>query len=309
MTRARAHLVDVENGGFYHCISRCVRRGWLCGMDIVSGRSYEHRKAWVEERILLLSRIFAVEVYGYAVMSNHYHVVVQVNPRRVGEWSDAEVIRRWVGLCGPGDERGRANREAALTTDPERIACLRERLGSLSWFMRCLNEPIARQANREERCTGRFWEGRFKSMALLDETALLSCMAYVDLNPIRAKLVCRVEDCPHTSIARRLGTAQGAPPRPALGDLAHVGLSLDTYLDLLRWSATRQSVQASSRPQAPPPALARLKHSGDGWLSTLNSHRHKFRAYGALHLLGQYARRLGQSRIRTFTPKTLAPAT
>jgi len=308
MTRARAHLVDAENGGFYHCISRCVRRGWLCGMDVVTGRSYEHRKAWVEERILLLSRIFAVEVYGYAVMSNHYHLVVQVNPRRVTEWSDAEVIQRWLRICGPHEERARAIRQAALATDPERIACLRERLGSLSWFMRCLNEPIARQANREDRCTGRFWEGRFKSMALLDEAAVVSCMAYVDLNPIRAKLVCRVEDSPHTSIARRVRTRHDAPPAP-LGDLAHVGLSLDGYTDLLRWTTNRQSAQTSSKPQAPPPALARLNHCAEGWLGTVNSHRHKFRAYGALHLLGQYARRLGQSRIRTVTAQVVVPAT
>jgi hypothetical protein len=62
----------------------------------------------------------------------------------------------------------------------------RNRLDDLGLFMKCLNVPIARQANKEDGCTGHFWESRFKSQALLSEDALLTCMAYVDLNPFRA---------------------------------------------------------------------------------------------------------------------------
>ena len=299
MTYARAHLVDSDNGGFYHCISRCVRRSWLCGQDILSGRSYDHRRAWVEARILQLAQIFSVEVFGYAVMSNHYHLVVEVVPKRVSEWSDEEVVHRWLRLSlarkgGPPDTRA-----SSILLDPKRVSLIRERLGSLSWFMRYLNEPIARQANREDGCTGRFWEGRFKSIALLDNAAVVACMAYVDMNPIRAKITKRIEAAKYTSVQHRLCNANGEPS--VLGNLSRVGVSFVEYVGMLRWTIAIDGGDITTPSAQTKQVFTRMKQSADSWLGRVNVNRFKYRAYGSSQLLKRYAQTLGQHWIKTAT--------
>jgi putative transposase len=161
MTYPRAHLVDAENGGLYHCLSRCVRRAWLYGEDAASGRSFEHRKEWVEHCLLNLASIFTVNLFGYAVLSNHYHLIIETLPHEARQLTDVEVAQRWLRLSPSLSEKTAQKRLAALLDNPTRLAELRLRLGSLSWFMRYINEPIARRANKEDGCKGRFWEGRF----------------------------------------------------------------------------------------------------------------------------------------------------
>jgi REP element-mobilizing transposase RayT len=80
MTQTRKHIVSVDHAGTYHCVSHCVRRSWLCGFDVYSQTCFEHRKVWVERRIAELSGIFACSVLAYAVMSNHFHLVVSMQP-------------------------------------------------------------------------------------------------------------------------------------------------------------------------------------------------------------------------------------
>jgi putative transposase len=194
----------------YHCTTRCVRRAFLSGFDPYSGRDFSHRKSWIENRLRLLTSIFALDVSTFSVMSNHYHVTVRTRPDIVATWPDSEVARRWLTLC-PVRYRSKKNAQlsiedhiSALAHCPERIAELRKRLSSLSWFMANLNEFIARAANKEDNVKGRFWESRFKCKILLDFPSIAACMVYVDLNPIRAGVADSPENSSFTGIQHRL---------------------------------------------------------------------------------------------------------
>ncbi|MGF1469316.1 MAG: transposase, partial [Sandaracinaceae bacterium] len=169
MTSSRESQVSLEATPYYHCISRCVRRAFLCGYDAYASKNFDHRKGWLLERLKQLTGVFAVDLCAYAVMSNHVHLVVHVDRERALSWSEDEVVRRYGKLF----RNAKAQLEA-LTDEArlERVELYRARLYDLSWFMRSLNEHMARRANREDGCRGRFWEGRFKSQPLLDEAAL-----------------------------------------------------------------------------------------------------------------------------------------
>jgi REP element-mobilizing transposase RayT len=210
MTQARENQISLDDTSFYHCYVRCVRRAFLCGSDKATGNNYDHRKQWLVSRIRFLSYIYAIDICAYAVMSNHYHVVLHVDQPRAKNWTDEEVVERWLQLYKGNFliQRWQNNKTAMTKAELLVIADIiedwRERLCSISWFMRGINETIARMANEEENTKGRFWEGRFKSQALLDEGALLTCMAYVDLNPVRANVVDDLINSDFTSIQQRL---------------------------------------------------------------------------------------------------------
>jgi REP element-mobilizing transposase RayT len=205
MPQPRKNQISWIDTSYYHCVSRCVRRSFLCGIDDYSGQSYEHRRGWVEERLLLLSTLFSIDICAYAVMSHHVHVVLYVDKDEANSWSTDEILSRYHKLHKGTLLTQKYIREEGLSslermTLNQTIKEYRRRLFDISWFMRDLNEYIAREANKEDHFTGRFWEGRFKSQTRLDESALLACMAYVDLNPIRAKMEKTPENSVHTSI-------------------------------------------------------------------------------------------------------------
>lgn len=211
MTMPRHSQLSLEDTPWYHCVSRCVRRAYLCGVDSVTDQSYEHRRDWVAQRIKQLAAVFTIDVAAYAVMSNHYHIVVRVDNERNYELSTEEVMNRWAQLYkGPvlinrylSEQRSEMSESELFMVD-ELATVYRERLSDLSWFMKNLNEYIARKANKEDRVRGHFWESRFKCQSLLDEKALLAAMAYVDLNPVRAKIAELPEESEFTSIYERI---------------------------------------------------------------------------------------------------------
>jgi REP element-mobilizing transposase RayT len=215
MPKPRNQQICLEATPYYHCVSRCVRKAYLCGFDLPTKTNYEHRRAWLEEELLRQAAVFAIDVAAYAIMSNHYHVVLHINKAKADAWALDEVIERWHTLykgnaLSQRYHAGETLLEVEFDVLKERAEKWRKRLIKISWFMGRLNEKISRQANYEEGCTGHFWEGRFKSQALLDEKALAACLAYVDLNPVRAKMAKTPEQSAHTSIKKRAEKAKTA---------------------------------------------------------------------------------------------------
>jgi len=302
----RRIFVPPDSPGIYHCVSRCVRRAFLCGEDPLTGRSFAHRKRWVEERILELADIFAVAVHAYAVMSNHVHVVLEVDPGTALAWPEEEVARRWLRLFRGGRIVAKATTESRielLAARPERIATLRQRLGNISWFMRCLKEPIARRANHEDDCSGRFWEGRFKCQVLLDERDVLACMVYVDLNPVRAGAAPTPDTSVYTSLRRRCDTgALTEPLAPVATSITRAPLSLTTanYFELVNW--TGRALHSSERGTVPgvaPTILTDLAIRPTQWLCQVPATESKYwRVIGCAESIVHKAQQLGQCWLR-----------
>ena len=297
MTRPRKELISFADTPYYHITSRCVRRAFLCGVDHYSGQSYEHRRQWIVDRIRLLSSLFAIDVCAYAVMSNHYHLVLKLCPDQLADVSEEQIMDRWCALF-KGPLLVQRYRDGESLSAPERSSVSdianvwRHKLSSISWFMRCLNQPIAQQANREDKCTGKFWESRFTSQALKTEEALLSCMAYVDLNPIRAGTAASPETSSYTSIQERIQPSfelqQAVDAQCQCGDLRDFNVRLKPllnfegcllnhnqtdhlftfhdYLELVDW--TGRFIRNDKRSYIDhkfPPILNRLKIPRDQW--------------------------------------------
>ena len=305
MTQARSQLVPPGSPGSLHCVQRCVRRAFLCGIDQYTGRSFEHRKIWVEERIHLVAECFAVAIQAYAVMSNHLHLVLQMDPAHIAAWSDIEVAEHWIRLFPPREDSdlARTIKCERLLADKDRLILIRSRLGSLSWLMRCLVEPIARRANLEDGCTGRFWEGRFKSQLLCDDRAILAAMAYVDLNPIRAGITRRLDRSQHTSIQSRIAFTRRNPETlhtaltPLAGCIAtHLPINTADYLALVEWAGRQlRPGKRGSIPKDAPSCLHAIEQHPHRWAIRVKSVGSGYwRVIGEFQDMVSIAERLGQ---------------
>ncbi len=301
MTRAEVFAPDEI--AILHVMGRVVRRCFLLGNDPVTGRNYDHRKRWIEQRLEHLASAMGIDLCGFSILSNHFHLVLRSRPDVVQIWSDREVARRWLSLCPPKKRAGgmplKPNETELnlICNNPQRLLQIRSRLSDVSWWMRLLCQHIAMRANREDEENGKFFQSRYKAVRLLDEAAVLACAAYVDLNPIRAAMAQTLEASDYTSAQRRLQAQQadtvdrksGTDPdrmlspvqidelRDVLGaqpcktghrcsDKGFLAMSRIDYLELLDWTA-RQAVlgKSGSTPKHIPPLLARLSLDTDAW--------------------------------------------
>lgn len=303
MTCARREIYDPTKAIFFHCISRCVRRAYLCGVDSYSSKSYEHRKEWVRELLRELGEIFSVDLLAYAVMSNHLHTVLRGRHDLSLLWSAEEVAKRWRKLFPLRFIGEEPNEEeiTAITREPELVAEYRQRLSNLSWFHRCLNERLARRANAEDECTGRFWEGRFKSIRLEDDAAVLACCAYVDLNPIRAGMSKTLEASDFTSVQDRIRRLRGekSESRPkllAISELLKSEVTERSYVRLV--AETGNALIGGKRiiGEVHHACLRRLGIRPEAWMLHTKSHSRLFhRIAGPLDALRLAAKKCRKS--------------
>ena len=323
MPKPRRLQISLEATPFYHCVSRCVRRAFLCGTDVVTGRSYEHRRQQIESALLRLADIFYIDVAAFAIMTNHYHVVLHVDAEACKSADAKDIVQKWHQLFNSKDvSRKYLEGETLEPIEVDQVNALietwRARLFDISWFMKVLNENIARQANKEDDCTGHFWESRYKSQALLDEKAVLSATAYVDLNPIRAAMAPTPEASDHTSIKMRIDYWKSAKARsqsdqdnnlqpkslmPFAGNLRQImpkGLifNLIDYLELVDWTGRvirddkRGAISATT-----PPMLQRLNISTNHWIELTTKFEQRFKGIaGSAHSIKALCAHFGLSR-------------
>ncbi len=306
MTRSRRTQISLEATSYYHVVSRCVRRAYLCGQDRLTGKSFEYRRQQIEDDALRLCSIFYIDIAAFAILSTHYHLVLHVDQERCLSATGREIVQRWHRhFAGTELSRKFANGEDLDRNETDVVNSLidtwRARLHDISWLMKVLNEGIARRANKDDDCKGHFWEARFKSQALLDEKAILSAMAYVDLNPIRAAMATTPENSDHTSIKLRIehwrnktarqtdrGNDADDANQPATllpftgntGQLIRRGIaySLTDYIDLVDWTGRQiRDDKSGSIPEDTPHVLARLDIAPQHWVHVCQHFESRFK--------------------------------
>jgi REP element-mobilizing transposase RayT len=266
----RDDVLPPDESCFAHLYNRCVQGTYLCGVDHATGKDYSHRKKWIVQRLEQLASVYLIDILAFAVLDNHLHVVVRTLPDEVKKLTDRQVAIRWLSLH-PGwllDEFVCVEPTEAqikqLLADPEKIEQVRRNLSSPSTFMKDLCEPIAKRANKEDGRKGHFWEDRFQAQRLMDILAILVCVAYVDLNLIRAAMASSLVGSNFTSIqARILGSQNQMAPSLALGKVSICDvLGTESIKDLSK-AEIRRRIKAA-RKQAEKQMVLR-----DAWIAKL----------------------------------------
>jgi REP element-mobilizing transposase RayT len=338
--RPRNRVVNSTQRSIYHCTQRCVRRAFLCGRDPLTGNNYEHRRLYIQDRLEELTGVYALNLLNYAILSNHLHLLLRTEPGIAKRWSAAEIVRRWWRIHPERDKKGRPleltdQKLAQLCKNKDLIRKWRKRLCNLSWFMKDLAEWVARKCNREDNVPGRFWQGRFGCSRIEDDTALLACAVYVDLNLIRAGLAETPETSLFSSIHLRIQAlqqsqktgAKGKKAQPLDGWLApvqidprlslqqadapsrsgrrasdrgYLEISFPQYLELVDWTGRQvRKDKQGAIPQQLAPILQRLGVVPEKWSQLVCQFGRWFpRAAGTPASLKRCAQQSGQCWIR-----------
>ena len=331
-------MIDPHEVNIVHVINRTVRRCFLFGDDPLSGKNFDHRKDWIEQLLEDFAACFGIDLLCYSILSNHYHLILRTRPDVVASWNDTEVARRWWMICPLRKIDGKPAEptEAELNSIrccPVRLAEIRQRLSSVSWWMRLLNQRIAQRANQEESESGRFWQDRFRAIRLIDEESVLACAAYVELNPIRAAIAQTLEASEHTSVKRRVeaevakaGSGNQSPqqrrdaflakltldeangsvgPVPSetgrrCSDKGFLPMTTCEYLELVDWTA-RQVIagKRGATPKDAPPILKRLGLELSSWRELVWSFEATFsHVAGRCHRVSSFRSHLTRRRFR-----------
>jgi len=246
-------------------------------------------------------------------MHNHYHLVAYVDKEKAMQLTDFEVINRWQILHSLPTlvkrmVKGELSSKAQLAAARALVVKWRKQLYDLSWFMKEINQYIARKANKEDECKGHFWESRFTSQALLDDKALLATMSYVDLNPIRAGIAKTPEESQFTSAHHRIIAIQtGQPSLPYFhpfqsevsgNNTACIPFSLTDYLELIDWSGRQMKDGKKGKiSDALPPILKRVNIPTNQWNDiTANLERPRAIMVGTKDRIDEVARMKGRLR-------------
>ena len=212
-SKPRSEVFNPHEQAVVHIFNRCVRRCFLMGYDKQSQKNYGHRRKVFEGLLQNAATGFGIDLLCYAIMDNHFHLILRSRPDVVQQWSDAQIVRQWHKLCpifkdkdGIPVEDPCSSKVDAVAQNAAKVATWRTRLSDISWYMKLVSQKFAKLCNAEDGITGTFWEARFKGKVLLDESALLACSVYVDLNRIKAELASSLETSDYTSIQRRIQT-------------------------------------------------------------------------------------------------------
>ena len=229
---SRYELFKSDEMAIVHVMNRTVRRCLLMGQDSITGKNYDYRKDWIEQRMEYLAKYFGIDVLSYSILSNHFHLVLRQRPDIVKTWSDTEVAQRWLMLCPKKKNKDGSPKDPtepqlnAIRNNPAKLQEIRSRLSDISWWMRLMCQNIAQRINRDDDEKGKVWQNRYQAVRLLDEASLLACAAYVDLNPIRAAMAETLEQSDFTSIQRRIQALKESLEAEFLGSQAKDTLPL-----------------------------------------------------------------------------------